>query len=314
MVKSDDCGSPTRRDFLHEIVATASLPLVSGHTLANNRATANLDTFDQALEMLAGTGPEYGGGLANHGPMAAEALVTMGRSEAVAPFIEQYKRKLQSHPGTTRPIAVGAWREALGDHLRIGDWSTFFNRELKEASWRSVLNEWAARLAPGVAAAAAHGLIRTAHAVRQLAARENEMRKHEMAEGLAYWAACYQPLPATKDVAVIKLKPSEAIKRVELLPIEQRGGGSIVGGLRRLDNFAPFAKVYGLVDSSMDASRFLSDLTGTTARLYLANSRQRASIAFIHAVTAPSAIRLLLPHVKPEIVPGLLRYGWQTTA
>jgi hypothetical protein len=185
---------------------------------------------------------------------------------------------------------------------------------LKEAPWRSVLNEWAVRLAPGLAAAAAHGLIRTAHAVRQLAVHENELRRRELAEGLGYWAACYQPLPIANDARLLKLKPSEAIKQVALLPVEQRGGGSIVGGLRRLESFAPFAKVHGLVDASMDASHFVSDLTETAARLYLSNSRVRASIAFIHAVTAPSAIRLLLPHIKPETVPSLLRYGWQTTA
>jgi hypothetical protein len=37
-------------------------------------------------------------------------------------------------------------------------------------------------------------------------------------------------------------------------------------------------------------------------------------IAFIHAVTGPSAIRLLLPHVKPEETSNMLRYGWQMAA
>ena len=34
--------------------------------------------MDEVLEILSDTGPEYGdNGLANHGPMAAEALVVM---------------------------------------------------------------------------------------------------------------------------------------------------------------------------------------------------------------------------------------------
>ena len=33
--------------------------------------------IDEALEMLEGTGPEFTGGLSNHGPMAAEALVAL---------------------------------------------------------------------------------------------------------------------------------------------------------------------------------------------------------------------------------------------
>lgn len=35
--------------------------------------------IDEALEMLEGSGPEYTGGLSNHGPMAAEALVALWR-------------------------------------------------------------------------------------------------------------------------------------------------------------------------------------------------------------------------------------------
>ncbi len=36
-----------------------------------------------ALDRLRGTGPEFDGFLANHGPMAAEALVRIGASDAV---------------------------------------------------------------------------------------------------------------------------------------------------------------------------------------------------------------------------------------
>jgi hypothetical protein len=37
-------------------------------------------------------------------------------------------------------------------------------------------------------------------------------------------------------------------------------------------------------------------------------------IAFIHAVTGPSAVRLLLPHFPPPARPELLRYAWQAAA
>ena len=45
----------------------------------------NEDALDEALERLARKGPEYGGGLSNHGPMAAEALVALGRARACSP-------------------------------------------------------------------------------------------------------------------------------------------------------------------------------------------------------------------------------------
>ena len=36
------------------------------------------DALDQALDLLRETGPEFGAGYSNHGPMATEALVTSG--------------------------------------------------------------------------------------------------------------------------------------------------------------------------------------------------------------------------------------------
>jgi hypothetical protein len=35
------------------------------------------DLLDGTYERLSDTGPEYGGGLSNHGPMAAEALLRL---------------------------------------------------------------------------------------------------------------------------------------------------------------------------------------------------------------------------------------------
>jgi len=65
-----------------------------------------MDRFDDALEILDGAGPEYAGGLSNHGPMAAEALFAMGRADAVVPWTEGYRRKLGDEPAP----AVGKYR------------------------------------------------------------------------------------------------------------------------------------------------------------------------------------------------------------
>jgi len=53
-------------------------------------------TIDEVLEILHRTGPEYGGGLAYHGPMAAEAIFALGRPEALISRVESYKRRLQA--------------------------------------------------------------------------------------------------------------------------------------------------------------------------------------------------------------------------
>ena len=40
-------------------------------------------TYDEALERLHRTGPEFDGWLSNHGPMVVESLARRGRSEVV---------------------------------------------------------------------------------------------------------------------------------------------------------------------------------------------------------------------------------------
>ncbi len=276
------------------------------------------DVMDEALGMLGRTGPEYHGGLANHGPMAAEALVTLGRLEAVVPWVERYKRSLQDPPSPRDAITTDNWREALGQYRRVGDWIAFFERQLKEKPWSSVLNEWLPRLAPGLVAAAAHGLIRTGHAARSLSLKDNPSRRLELAHGLAYWAARYQVLPqapVSSETSRGVLTPGQALKQVELLPAEGSRRGLISDELNRLSTLPSFAKVPGLVDASGNPALFLSDLTESFARVYVENARGIGSvIAFIHAVTGPSALRLLLPYVKPEDTANLLRYGWQAAA
>ena len=280
---------------------------------SNEKGAPGVTVLDEALEMLEGTGPEFAGGLANHGPMAAEALIALDRSDAVVPWVEGYRRRLQEHPSEDAPIRREAWRDALGDGRRVGDWIAFFDRELSEVPWQAVLEEWVPRLAPGVIASATHGVIRTGHAVRSLGAVETPHRRHELAEGLGYWAARYELLPGAPSPANGSLRPSEAVARLELLPEEQRQTRTLIMlGLRGLQDFPPFAGTIDLVDTSGDASTVLSDLTETFARVYIAN--HGLVIHFIHAVTGPSAVRLLTPYVSAEAAAAALRYAWQAAA
>lgn len=71
------------------------------------------EVLDEALEVLCDTGPEFGPGLSNHGPMAAEALYTLGRSEDIVPWVVGYKRNLQDAPKPGNPIPREDWRGAL---------------------------------------------------------------------------------------------------------------------------------------------------------------------------------------------------------
>lgn len=272
--------------------------------------------MEAALERLSKTGPEYHGRLANHGPMAAEALVVMDRPDAVVPWVDFYRPRLHDHPSGSRAIDPAAWREALGQGGRVGDWIVFFDRRLDERPWRTVLDEWVPRLSPGIIAAAFHGVIRTAHAVRSLDARETPARRRELAEGLAYWAATYNALPESRPRAAGHKTPAQAIADVEAVPAERRQSyGNIVDRLQPLDTFAPFAGVADYVDAAGDSSGFVSNLTETFAHAYLVNIPRGGSvITYLHGVTGPSAMRLLIPHLDAPARAEMLRYGWQGAA
>src|SRR5262249_32148488 len=155
---------------------------------------------------------------------------------------------------------------------RVGDWIAFFRPRVEERPWKETLSEWVPRLSPGLIAAAFHGVIRTAHAARSLAAKETPARRAELAEGLAYWAANYHTLPSAPHAAVKDATPSKAISSVPILPEEDRvGGGHIDARLGPVERFAPFLGAADLVDASGDASSFLSDLTATFAGVFLAS-------------------------------------------
>ncbi len=277
--------------------------------------SANYDSIDETYSIFAQTGPEYRGGLSNHGPMASEALCAMGHSDAVGEWAQRYKKRLESHPSALMRISEHDWRESLGKSKRVGDWIALFDEALKEASWRAVLDRWVGRLAPGIAAAAFHGVLRTAHAVRSLGERESAPRLHELAEGLGYWAATYQPLPRGGGGSRDKL-PSRAIASVMRLPLERRVvGGFLTDGLAGLEGFEPFSGVIEMIDTNGDTSSLLSDLTETFARIYVKNAIGiGGAIAFIHCVTGPRAVRNMSPHLSEATVREAVRYAWQGAA
>jgi len=159
------------------------------------------DALLDALDRLRNTGPEFNSFLANHGPMAAEAIVQLGADDEVAGWVDRYRTRLTPEPEPRDRIAVDQWRSRLGDVRYVGDWTVLFEQEIAESGWRQTLVRWWPRLLPGLSASATHGMIRTAHAVRSLAAPGSggdsalAALDAELARGLGLWAARYQLLP-----------------------------------------------------------------------------------------------------------------------
>ena len=270
-------------------------------------------TLDDALETISPYGIELKNGNSNHAPMVAEALCAMGRPETVLPWVGRYRERMSPRPASIDRIPGGDWRSALGRRERFADWSALFREELEEGAWRAVLDRWVGRLAPGFCAAATHGPIRVGHAARALGAGETKPRLRELADALAAWAATWQQLPASEPAAGGATSPREAISRVPVVPPEKRRAGNIVTALGALGEFPEFAPVIGLIDTSGDPEKLISELTLIFARVYLANANNIPTvIAFIHGVTSHAALGNIAPHVGEASMRGALRYAWQT--
>jgi Questin oxidase-like len=247
-----------------------------------------------------------------------EALCSLGRGDAVIPWVDKYRKGLEPRPHPTGRIAAQAWRELLGRESLVADWMAFFENEMQDRPWRELLATWVPRLAGGFIAAATHGPIRVGHAARGLAYADTAQRRREVAEGLGYWAATFHVLPGRDAVQSSRTGgvPSKMISTLQVLPLEQRKNFALISqALAQLDTFTPFANILDLVDSAGDSSAFLSDLTATFARLYLANAKSLLStIVFVHSVTGPSSLRPMLPYLSAQDAAVALRYGWQAAA
>ena len=310
------------RESRPEMPLAAAEPLPGGEVARpepDSHEFAGPDTMDDALALLSKSGPGRG----NHAPMGAEALVTMGHGAKVVAWVEAYMRHKGMEPRPTGRVLVAAEQDrTLGDIDRVGDWNATFRHAIAEAPWSDVLRAWLPRLLPGLAGAATHGIIRTSHAVRSLGRVDNALRRNELADALAYWAAFYQPIVPlagpgagqdTQDGGRQPRRVSQALSDVPIVARANRVRG-MTGSLRARANDPAFTAIaYSAHPAPGHEASFLSDMSATFAGIYVAHGAH-ATIPFIHAVTGPAALRLLLPYMEPETQRDSLRYGWQTGA
>ena len=90
------------------------------------------DLLDEAYEQLHTKGPEFEGWLSNHGPMAADALMRLGRGEDVAGWVRGYASRLEPMPEARWPISETEWPGLLGDASRLGDWCALLTQQVRD--------------------------------------------------------------------------------------------------------------------------------------------------------------------------------------
>jgi hypothetical protein len=134
--------------------------------------------------------PEYTGGLSNHLPMLLHALHSLGANDnRLRDYAVGYVKRYDGVPAVMPGQALWQWQQHRGNFSRHADFQVTFAASIKRQGAASTLQQVLPDLWPGVAAAAFHGLIRTAHAWQ--AGHDGEL-----AAGLAYWAARWQPVEA----------------------------------------------------------------------------------------------------------------------
>jgi hypothetical protein len=240
----------------------------SGSTASRSTASPALD---EAFERLASSGFELPNGFVNHGPMACEALATLGCEDDIDEWARLFTRRGGVGITPVAPADVAgaagdgpddredaAWRGALGQYGLLPEWIGRFEQAIEEEGWPAVVDVWVPRLMPGLSVALFHGAIRTAHAVRAVAATDTSPRRSELARALAYWAARFRPG-----------QPAEAEEQVHT-PDEVRDEvvRAAAGGARR----------------------------------YLA----RPTIINLHGITGAMAVELLVDHLPPAAAAAAL--------
>ena len=272
--------------------------------------------LDDALTVFAATAPRYGSlGLANHGPMVAEALAHLGRDDAIAGWVERYRRRLDVAPApASRSLSEEDWPAALGQPERFPEWLALFEREVADRPPAAVVGEWAPRLLPGSVGAATHGLIRTGHAVRALAVADTAPRRLEVACGLAFWAASYRELPGP-PLLIGREGVPQALADLPYLPEDAPAQVLISDRVTGVDAIADeFEQAVASLGWNGGAVALLDELAAGGARAYLRNADGGGAIGLLHAVTAPLAAELLLPWLAGEDRDAALGYVWQAVA
>ncbi|MEU5639741.1 questin oxidase family protein [Streptomyces milbemycinicus] len=287
-------------------------------------------TLDEALERLHATGPERGGWLTNHAPMAVEALVRHGQGPSVHRWLDLYSNKLEDMPTPYATVTAENWPEALGDPRRIADWTAYFTRELADHPWRQVLAQWWPRLLPGIAGGATHPVIRVGHAVRTLLDETHPAaglqgagahspadelatgpRAHELAHALGYWAARHAPLPPLDRLP--GPAPRTAAEAMAAVPRVANQSGGIRDRLAQITTFPVWPGPASGALGPDQARELLTELVRAAAHRYATHAHGEP-IMLVHAATAPNAVLRTLPALPRELWATSLDAAWAANA
>ncbi|MDO9283811.1 MAG: questin oxidase family protein [Aquabacterium sp.] len=253
-------------------------------------------SLDHLLTAGAHFAPEYDGGLSNHLPMALVALHSLGADAArLAAFAAAYAPRLEPAPAAQAWPAGDAWAARFGDPTSWPAYRSLFGDWIEAEGAADVLSQALPMLMPGCGAAAFHGAIRVASAVRA-------GHRGELADALAYWACRHLPLGGLPEAPGRVLDPQALLRRLHAgrsrkrLIFERMQAAARSPALR--------AEVARL---AIDA-RTLERLARLSARAYAGSGNFTA----LHLLTACHAMRVLQGFIDDRST--ALRWFWQAWA
>lgn len=251
------------------------------------------------LDEAARFGPGYGDGKANHLPMGLVALKALGADGArLERFVATESASLEPAPAPQAWPVGDAWTGRFGDADSWPAYVDLFSQWLAAEGAADVLAQVLPQLMPGCAAAAFHGPIRAAAALRAGHAGE-------LAAGLAAWAAWHQPLGPLPARAGTVADPLALIRRLPAVPSGQR----LIA--QRMAEAAGNAALQAAVPKLAVGPDTLPRLSRLAAQAYAGSG----SVTALHMLTASHAVRLLLqPLGDADTVPAALRWFWQAWA
>ena len=236
--------------------------------------------------------PEYRDQLTNHLPMALQALHAMGASEQrLDDFFAVYAQRFVGLEAVPDASPVADWCALRGTSDGFAALRATFVRALAGKGRDTVLREALPHLLPGVAAAAFHGLIRTAHAIE--AGHDGEL-----AAALAYWAWRWQALALPPIQAPLEF--DEWANELTAQAADWTCEGPLISirmGIAAAS--APYRALAGRLAASHDLLPRLADFA---ARRYALT----ANFTVLHLVTGVRAFRVVSPWLDDVAAAKLL--------
>lgn len=244
-----------------------------------------ISPFGLLLDRSLGFAPEYQGQLTNHLPMALHALHQLGATpQRLQGFYDDYCQRLVTLTPASRADAIEDWQSLRGQKDAYPALLATFTDLIEQRGVDQVLRESLPLLLPGVAAAAFHGVIRTAHAVES-------GHRGEIAAALAYWAWRWQTLGAQQTLNATLSFESWAQSLVKQAQMWETQESLISIRMEDATHSSAYQTLAVGPALATDVPMAIARLAALAAQFY-ANS---PDFTVLHMITSLRALRILLP-------------------